>query len=50
MSCMTRQYFNIREDEQLFIKIRNYPCFCNISNAGCKEKDRVENAWKESND
>ena len=44
---MQGQYFDIREDEQLSIKIRKYPCLFNISNAGYKEKDRVENAWKE---
>ena len=47
---MSRQYFNIREDEQLSIKIRKYPCLFNISNAGYKEKDRDENARKEIND
>ena len=47
---MLGQYFDIREDEQLFIKIRKYPCLFNISNAGYKEKDRVENAWEEIND
>ena len=26
---MPRQYFDIREDEQLFIKIRKYPCLFN---------------------
>ena len=44
---MPRQYFDIREDKQLSIKIRNYPCLFDISNAGYKEKDRVKNAWKE---
>ena len=47
---MPRQYFDIREDEQLSIKVRKYPCPFNISNAGYKEKDRVVNAWKEIND
>ena len=47
---MPRQYFDIREDEQLSIKIRKYPCLFNISNAGYKEKDQDENAWKEIND
>ena len=47
---MPRQYFDIREDEKLSIKIRKYPCLFNISNAGYKEKDRFENAWKEIND
>ena len=47
---MPRQYFDIRQDEQLSIKIRKYPCPFNISNAGYKEKDRVENAWAEIND
>ena len=47
---MPRQYFDIREDEQLSIKIRKYPCLFNISNAGYKEKDWAENAWKEIND
>ena len=47
---MPRQYFNIREDEQLSIKTRKHPCLFNISIAGYKEKDRVENAWKEIND
>ena len=31
---MSRQYFDIREDEQVSIKIRRYPCLFNISNAG----------------
>ena len=47
---MPRQYFDIRQDEQLSINIRKYPCPFNISNAGYKEKDRVENAWTEIND
>ena len=47
---MPRQYFDIREDEQLSIKIRKYLCLFDISNAGYKEKDRVENTWKEIND
>ena len=47
---MPRQYFNIKEDEQLSIKIRKYSCLFNISNAGYKQKDRVESAWKETND
>ena len=47
---MPRQYFDIREDEQLSIKIRKYLCLFDISNAGFKEKDRVENTWKEIND
>ena len=47
---MPRQYFDIREDEQFSIKIRKYPCLFNISNAGYKEKDWVENAWEEIND
>ena len=46
---MLRQYFDIREDEQLSIKIRKYPCPFNLSNAGYKEKDRVENAQTEIN-
>ena len=36
---MPRQYFNIMEDEQLYIEIRKYPCPFNISNAGYKKKD-----------
>ena len=44
---MPRQSFDIRESEQLFIEIRKYPCLFDRSNAGYKEKDRVENAWKE---
>ena len=47
---MPRQYFDIREYEQVSIKIRSYPCFFNISNAAQKEKGRVENLWKEIND
>ena len=47
---MPRQYFDIREDEQLTIKIRKYPCLFIMSNAGYKEKDRVKNIWKEIND
>ena len=47
---MQGQYFDIREDEQLSIKIRKYPCLFNISNAGYKEKYQVENTWKEIND
>ena len=31
---MSRQYFDIREDEQVSIKIRRYTCLFNISNAG----------------
>ena len=34
---MPRQYFNIREDEQFSIKIREYPYLFNISNAGCNK-------------
>ena len=41
-----RQYFDIREDGQLSIKITKYPCLFNISNAGYKEKDRIEKALK----
>ena len=44
---MPRQSFDIREDELLSIEIRKYPCLFNKSNAGYKEKDRVENARKE---
>ena len=47
---MIRQYFDIREAEQLSIKITKYSCLFNISNGGHKEKDRVGNAWKEIND
>ena len=47
---MPRQYFDIREDEQLSIKIIKYPCLFNISSAGYKEKDQIGNAWKEIND
>ena len=47
---MPRQYFDIREDEKLSIKIRKYPCLFNISSAGYKEKDQIGNAWKEIND
>ena len=47
---MPRQYFDIREDEQLSIKVRKYHSLFNISNAGYKEKDRVKNAWKKIND
>ena len=47
---MPKQYFNVREDEELSIKIRKYPCIFNISNAGYKKIDPVENAWKEIND
>ena len=36
---MQGQYFDIREDEQLSIKIRKYLCLFNISNG-----------WKEIND
>ena len=42
-----RQYFDIREDEQLSIEIKKYPCPSDKSNTGCKEKGRVKNAWKE---
>ena len=42
---MPRQYFDIREDEQLSIRLESIL----VSNAGCKEKDRVGNAWKEIN-
>ena len=38
---MPREYFDIREDEQFSIKIKEYPCLLI-----CKEKDRVESAWK----
>ena len=44
---MSRQFFDISEDEQLSIEIRKYPCIFDKSNVGYKEKDRVENAWKE---
>ena len=37
-----RQYFDTREAEQFSVKIRKYPCL-----SGYKEKDRVEDAWKE---
>ena len=47
---MPGQYFDIWEDEQLFIKIRKYPCLFKISDGGYKEKDRVEDAWEEIND
>ena len=45
---MPRQSFDIRKDEQLFIEIRKHPCLLDKSNAGYKEKDRVENTWKET--
>ena len=44
---MPRQSFDIREDEQLSIEIRKYPCLFDKSNAECKGKDRVKNTWKE---
>ena len=44
---MPRQSFNIREDEQVSVGIRKYPCLFDKSNSGYMEKDRVENAWKE---
>ena len=44
---MPRQSFDIREDEQLSTEIRKYPCLFDKSDAGCKEKDWVENTWKE---
>ena len=44
---MLRQSFDIREDGQLSIEIRKYLCLFDKSNAGYKEKDRVEKAWKE---
>ena len=34
---MPRQFFDIREDEQLSIEIRKYPCFFEESNAGYKK-------------
>ena len=43
---MPRQFFDIREDEQLSIEIRKYPCLFDKSNVGYKE-NRVENAWTE---
>ena len=44
---MPRQSFDIREDKQLFLDIRKYPCLFDKSNGGYKEKNMVENAWKE---
>ena len=44
---MPRQSFDIRKDKQLFLEIRKYPCLFDKSNAGYKEKNGVENAWKE---
>ena len=44
---MPRQSFDIREDKQLFLEIRKYPCLFDKSNAGYKEKDQIKNAWKE---
>ena len=44
---MPRQSFDIREDKQLFLDIREYPCLFDKSNGGYKEKNMVENAWKE---
>ena len=44
---MPRQSFDIRQDEQLSIEIRKYTCRFDNSNAGYKEKDRVEYAWTE---
>ena len=34
---MPRQFFDIREDEQLSIEIRKYPCLFEESNAGYKK-------------
>ena len=47
---MPTQYYDVGEDDQLYIKIRKYPSLFNILNAGYKEKDRVKNAWTEIND
>ena len=44
---MPRRSFDIMENEQLSIEIRKYPCLFDKSNAECKGKDRVKNAWKE---
>ena len=44
---MPRQLFDIREDEQLSNEIRKYPCLFDKSNAGHKEKNLIETAWKE---
>ena len=44
---MPRQLFDIREDEQLSNEIRKYPCLFDKSNAGYKEKNLIETAWKE---
>ena len=46
---MPRQYFDIRKDEQLSIKISKYPCLCTISNAGYKAKDRFHAFCMERN-
>ena len=44
---MPRQLFDIREDEQLSNESRKYPCLFDKSNAGYKEKNLIETAWKE---
>ena len=45
---MPRQSFDIRENEQFSIEIKKCPCLFDKSNAEYKEKDPVENAWKET--
>ena len=37
---------NIQEDEILAEEVRKYPCLYDNSHSGCKERDRVKNAWK----
>ena len=45
---MSIQPFNIWEDEQLSIEIRNYLCSFDKTNEEYKEKYCLENAWKET--
>lgn len=54
-SAKRRHYFicnmprtaNIRDDENLANEVQKYPCIYDKTDQGHKEKDRVENAWKE---
>ena len=43
-----RSKLNLQEEEALSTEVQRLPCLYDKSNAGCKEKDQKQNAWKEA--
>ena len=43
---LSRSKLNLQEEEALSTEVQRFPCLYEKSNAGYKEKDRKQNAWK----